>query len=70
LLIRRARVDTFTKDPAGRREYLRRVNQEHEQVLRAIAAGDADAARAAMRVHLVNGRERIRTAFDHATGAP
>jgi DNA-binding FadR family transcriptional regulator len=49
---------------------LRRVNQEHEQVLRAIAAGDADAARAAMRVHLVNGRERIRTAFDHATGAP
>lgn len=70
LLIPRARVDTFKNDPAGRREYLRRVNQEHEQVLRAIAVGDADAARAAMRVHLVNGRERIRAAFDHATDVP
>jgi DNA-binding FadR family transcriptional regulator len=67
LLIPRARVDTFRHDPAGRSAYLRRVNQEHEQVLRAITAGDADAARAAMRVHLVNGRERIRAAFARAT---
>jgi GntR family transcriptional regulator, transcriptional repressor for pyruvate dehydrogenase complex len=66
LLIPRARVDTFRHDTAGRSAYLRRVNQEHEQILQAIAAGDADGARAAMRVHLVNGRERIRTAFEHA----
>jgi DNA-binding FadR family transcriptional regulator len=70
LLIPRARVDTFCHDPAGRAAYLRRVNQEHEQILGAVTAGDADAARAAMRVHLVNGRERIRTAFEAATRTP
>jgi GntR family transcriptional regulator, transcriptional repressor for pyruvate dehydrogenase complex len=69
-LIPRARVDTFRHDPAARRAYLRRVNQEHEQILRAVEAHDADAARAAMRVHLVNGRERIRRAFDQAIGLP
>ena len=69
LLIPRARVDTFRNDPAGRTAYLQRVNGEHERVIEAIARGDPDAARAAMRVHLVNGRERIRAAFERATGA-
>lgn len=67
LLIPRARVDTFRDDAASRAAYLRRVNQEHDQVLQSIARGDADGARAAMRVHLVNGRERIRGAFEQAT---
>ena len=40
--------------------YLRRVNQEHESIFRAIAAQDVDAARAAMRTHLSNSRERHR----------
>ena len=41
---------------------LRRVNAEHESVFNAIANRDADSARAAMRTHLVNSRERRRRA--------
>jgi GntR family transcriptional repressor for pyruvate dehydrogenase complex len=37
-----------------------RVNHEHEDIFAAIARGDAEAARAAMRVHLSNSRERFR----------
>ncbi len=42
--------------------YLRRVNAEHENILEAIASGDGEAARAAMRTHLANSRERRRRA--------
>lgn len=41
-------------------DYLRRVNDEHEDIYRAILREDADAARAAIRNHLSNGRERMR----------
>jgi DNA-binding FadR family transcriptional regulator len=44
----------------GRLHYLRRVNHEHESIFNAIAAQDADGARAAMRTHLSNSRERHR----------
>lgn len=40
--------------------YLHRVNQEHEQIYDGIARQDIEAARAAMRLHLGNGRERQR----------
>jgi len=43
-----------------RQLYLRRVNLEHESILNAIAAQDAEAARAAMRTHLSNSRDRLR----------
>jgi len=45
---------------AEQKAYLKRVNVEHESILDAIAAGDAEAARAAMRTHLANSRERRR----------
>lgn len=45
---------------AERRAYLLKVNAEHESILGAIAAEDADGARAAMRTHLANSRERRR----------
>ena len=45
-----------------RLQYLRRVNGEHESIFDAINASDADAARAAMRTHLANSRERRRRA--------
>ena len=45
-----------------RRVYLRRVQFEHESIFDAIAAQDPDAARAAMRTHLGNSRERRRRA--------
>ena len=43
-----------------RQAYLRRVNLEHESIFNAIAAQDAEAARAAMRTHLSNSRDRLR----------
>ncbi|MCA1326687.1 FadR/GntR family transcriptional regulator [Herbaspirillum sp. alder98] len=44
------------------RQYLQRVNREHEQIFDAIARRDTDFARAAMRIHLTNSRERLRRA--------
>ena len=52
-------------EPA-QQSYLRRVNAEHESIYDAIAAQDAEAARAAMRTHLANSRERRRRAFASA----
>jgi GntR family transcriptional regulator, transcriptional repressor for pyruvate dehydrogenase complex len=52
--------DAASKD--GRRQYLRRVNAEHESIFDAIVNQDAEAARAAMRTHLANSRERRRRA--------
>ncbi|WP_404989398.1 FadR/GntR family transcriptional regulator [Caballeronia sp. LZ003] len=43
-------------------DYLVRVNREHEQIADAIERGDADSARTAMRLHLINSRERLRRA--------
>jgi hypothetical protein len=42
--------------------YLERLNREHEDIYNAIARKDAEAARAAMRTHLSNSRERLRRA--------
>jgi DNA-binding FadR family transcriptional regulator len=58
-LIPRARAGAGVSKPE-RRAYLAKVNAEHESILGAIAAGDADGARAAMRTHLANSRERRR----------
>ena len=60
MIIPRARLDA-PEGPA-RREYLRRVNSEHESIFDAIANQDSEAARAAMRTHLANSRERRRRA--------
>jgi GntR family transcriptional repressor for pyruvate dehydrogenase complex len=46
-------------DPAA---YLERVNREHEDIYNAIERMDPEAARAAMRTHLSNSRERLRQA--------
>jgi DNA-binding FadR family transcriptional regulator len=66
LLVPRARLDLFKDDRAGWVEYLRRIQPEHAQLHQAIARGDSEAARAAMRLHLTNSRERLRTALDQA----
>lgn len=47
-------------------EYLSRVNREHEEIYSAIARQDPDSARAAMRIHLTNSRERLRLAQEAA----
>ena len=59
-IIPRTRVDSASAAKLDRAEYVREVNREHGDVLRAIVHGDSDAARAAMRTHLVNSRERLR----------
>lgn len=63
-IIPRARLDPVGGLDEGRRDYLRRVNAEHESIYDAIARSDADSARAAMRTHLSNSRERRRRAAD------
>jgi DNA-binding FadR family transcriptional regulator len=49
--------------------YVERVNREHEQIVDAIARGDVESARAAMRLHLGNGQERLRKAQAQLEGA-
>lgn len=61
-IIPRARLGAADVLDLERSTYLRRVNAEHESIYDAIAAGDAEGARAAMRTHLANSRERRRRA--------
>lgn len=63
-IIPRTRLDSPAAAHQERAEYLRGVNREHHEVYRAIARGDPDAARAAMRTHLANSRERLRALRD------
>ena len=62
MIIPRARLDAPETPTPERRDYLRRVNGEHESIFDAIANQDGEAARAAMRTHLANSRERRRRA--------
>jgi len=61
-MIPRARLDAPVPLTDDRREYLQRVNGEHESIFDAIASQDSESARAAMRTHLSNSRERRRRA--------
>ncbi|AQV98265.1 FadR family transcriptional regulator [Cupriavidus necator] len=49
-------------DTPKRESYLERLNDEHESIYEAIERGDAEAAKASMRLHLTNSRERLRKA--------
>ncbi|MET0333069.1 MAG: FadR/GntR family transcriptional regulator [Rhizobacter sp.] len=60
--IPRVRLEAENPEDADRLEYLKRVHREHESIYDAVAAQDAEAARAAMRTHLANSRERRRRA--------
>jgi DNA-binding FadR family transcriptional regulator len=60
MMIPRARLEPPGPLTPERQAYLRRVNAEHESIVDAIARSDAEGARAAMRTHLANSRERRR----------
>jgi DNA-binding FadR family transcriptional regulator len=60
MMIPRARLEPAQPITPERQAYLRRVNTEHESVVDAISRQDPEAARAAMRTHLANSRERRR----------
>jgi DNA-binding FadR family transcriptional regulator len=59
-VIPRRRLNTPALMKTDRLAYLRRVNLEHESIYNAIVTQDAEAARAAMRTHLSNSRDRLR----------
>ena len=61
-IIPRARLDPakLTRDDPAR--YMDRVSREHEDIFSAISRQDPESARAAMRTHLGNSRERLRRA--------
>jgi len=67
-LIPRTRVRAI-RNHDRRGEYLVHVNREHEEIFAAIARRDPDSARAAMRIHLTNSRERLRLAQEAAQRA-
>jgi DNA-binding FadR family transcriptional regulator len=69
-LIPRARINSPRIAMEDLPQYLRRVNREHEEIYQAIARRDPESARAAMRLHLTNSRERLRRAQEAALGAP
>ncbi|WP_037984220.1 FadR/GntR family transcriptional regulator [Thauera sp. 28] len=58
-IIPRARVNTAKLAGDDFAQYLYRVNREHEDIYNAIRRQDPEAARAAMRTHLSNSRERL-----------
>ncbi len=62
MIIPRARLGADAGVDEAQSLYLRRVNSEHESIYDAIRNQDSDAARAAMRTHLANSRERRRRA--------
>lgn len=64
-IIPRTRISAISNHDR-RGEYLSRVNREHEEIYAAIARGDSESARAAMRIHLTNSRERLRIAREAA----
>ncbi len=53
-----------TQHAEPRQAYLRTIHLEHESILQAISQQDSEAARAAMRIHLGNSRERRRKAAE------
>ena len=60
--IPRTRLDPSSASTDERQAYLRRLNAEHGSIVDAIDGHDGEAARAAMRTHLANSRERRRRA--------
>jgi DNA-binding FadR family transcriptional regulator len=60
MMIPRARLESTQNVSPEQQAYLRRVNSEHESIFDAISRQDVEAARAAMRTHLANSRERRR----------
>jgi DNA-binding FadR family transcriptional regulator len=55
----RARLDTVAIARLDRQQKHERLVREHAHIFDAVARGDYDAARAAMRIHLANSRARV-----------
>ena len=60
LIIPRRTLDLDKNDEKALRTYLKKVQSEHRDIESAIREADASGAREAMRLHLMNGRDRYR----------
>jgi DNA-binding FadR family transcriptional regulator len=65
-IIPRTRLNSARLAHDDQQHYMGRLSREHEEIYDAIARQDSDAARAAMRLHLTNSRERLRQAHEEA----
>ena len=65
-IIPRTRLNAARLAHDDQQHYMNRLSREHEEIYDAIARQDSDAARAAMRLHLTNSRERLRHAHEEA----
>ena len=65
-IIPRTRLNSARLAHDDQQQYMDRLNREHEEIYQAIARQDSEAARAAMRLHLTNSRERLRHAHEEA----
>ena len=63
-LLPRTRINAASLAQPVQDAYLLRINHEHEQIFEAVSRSDVEGARAAMRLHLGNGRERQRKALE------
>jgi GntR family transcriptional repressor for pyruvate dehydrogenase complex len=68
-IIPRSRLNSAKLAKDDPKVYMERVINEHEDIYNAIARQDAEAARAAIRTHLSNSRERLRRAQELIEGA-
>ena len=68
-LIPRARINSSRIASEDWSQYHRRLSREHEEIYDAIARRDPESARAAMRLHLTNSRERLRRAQEASAAA-
>jgi GntR family transcriptional repressor for pyruvate dehydrogenase complex len=67
-IIPRARLNAAKLGKDSPAAFLERVHREHEEIWQAIARKDPEGARAAMRTHLSNSRERLRLAQETMAG--
>lgn len=68
-IIPRARLNTPVLEQDKPADFVERVSREHDDIFRAIERRDPEAARAAMRTHLSNSRERLVQAQRRLEGA-
>jgi GntR family transcriptional repressor for pyruvate dehydrogenase complex len=68
-IIPRSRLNSAKLAKDDPKVYMERVINEHEDIYNAIARQDPEAARAAIRTHLSNSRERLRRAQELIEGA-
>ena len=66
--IPRTRINTTRFSLESGEPYLITTNREHEDILSAIDRRDPESARAAMRMHLSNSKERLRRVAEQAEG--